>query len=190
MDFIVKDAKDVPGQEDLIIKWSQVTAAYEDSISVLQNNYLNGINELINDEIATGGLDPYALCIEGDTPAYDRAGKIQIATSELNNDISEFKSSVEKAYEKQRKDEYKKLKEAIHRAVEEHNSKLAEYKSLDVSLKRQWAEYESAKASNQIIPRYIYQPSLPFNYYEKYIAEEKKEIDALNSEYNRVSQTK
>ena len=187
MDFIVKDAKDVPGQEDLIIKWSQVTAAYEDSISVLQNNYLNGINELINDEIATGGLDPYALCIEGDTPAYDRAGKIQIATSELNNDISEFKSSVKKAYEEQRKDEYKKLAEKILNAKAEHENKLAEYESLNVSLNSQWNEYESAKASNQIN---IYEPSLPRNYYEKYIAEEKKEIDALNSEYNRVSQTK
>lgn len=145
MEFIVHNAEDVDSQKEKIIKYEDVSSLVEEDISTYEDVYVKGVTDLLEEEMSGGGLDPYALCIEGETPAFDKAEQLNTKSQSLKADISSLKSKVEADCYKQRAKELKQLSAAIQKAIEEHETKKADFETKDENLKAEWAKVDNAK---------------------------------------------
>lgn len=168
MEFIVHNAADVDAQKERIIKYEDVSSLVEGDISIYEEVYVKGVTDLLEEEMSGGGLDPYALCIEGETPAYDKAQQVNTKAQSLKADISSLKSKVEADCYKQREKELKQLSAAIQVAIEEHKTKKEDYEAKDKELKAQWDQVRAAQAScsSRGITAYTKQGLLGYSYSE------------------------
>lgn len=215
MEFIVHNAEDVDGQKEKVIKYEDVSSLVEEDIATYEGVYVKGVTDLLEEEMSGGGLDPYALCIEGETPAYDKAQKLNTKSQSLKADISSLKSKVEADCYKQRAKELKQLSAAIQVAIEEHQAKKTDYESKDKALKAEWQKVRGAEANCQnagmqystkinYFGGYSYEevsaltlngtnvkaiigmPQLPENTWEDDIQKETEQIEKLNAKKQEV----
>lgn len=145
MKFKVYYAKDVDGQKEKIIKLSDVNDLIDENITTYKDVYVKGVTDLLEEEMNKGGLDPYALCIEGQTPAYDKATKINKKAHSLNDDLATLDKKIESCLHKQRSKELEDLSVAISEAIDEHQAKLNDYNKKSTALKDQWDNVRSAQ---------------------------------------------
>lgn len=203
MEFKVKNAEDVPSEKEKIIKLSEANDAIEEELSTYKDVYLKGSMDLLNEEITGGGLDQYALCIEGRTPAFDKAKQ----TLQSANDLAEAADALEKEIEtcchKQRGAELRKLATAITEAIDKHTAQKVKYEERKKNLISQWDNVRASEANCQAAGiQYIIQQDLgyaysefnylgvrsarittpiPENSYDDDIAREEKEIEKLTT---------
>lgn len=206
MEFVVQNAADVDGQYDKIIKWSDVTSVIDEGINTFQEVYIGGITDMLNEEMSNGGLNPYALCIEGETPAYEKANALDGKVQTLSEDVGTLNSKIESAYNEQRANELKKLSSAIGEAITQHKTKRDDYQAKANALAIEWDKVDAEKSKcstagtkyimnknylsnvcsagwEQSLGEPIYKIYTPFterNYYDDDIQKEQKEIDDLN----------
>lgn len=145
MEFKVKNAEDVEGQKDKIIKEKDVTDAIEESIDTYKEAYIKTVTEQLDEEMKTGGLSPYALCIEGQTPLYDQAAKLNIRANNLTTSINNLEKKIKSCYHKQRALELRKLSKAISKAMTEHEKKRDDYIILNNQINKAWDEIDALK---------------------------------------------
>ena len=147
MEFKVENAEDVDGQKEKIIKWKDITTLIDENIETFKKCYIKETTDLLNQEMTNGGLSPYALCIEGQTPIFDETQKLNVKANELTADMSALDTEIQTCYHKQRAKELRKLSTAIQTAIDTHNNKLEDYKKKSTALKGTWAKIEALKSS-------------------------------------------
>lgn len=146
MEFIVKNAADVDGQMDKIIKWADVNSLVTEDKNTYKEVYIDELTDMLQIEMEKG-LSPYALCINGECPAYDRASKLSIEANSLNVDLSSLMQNIKSDCYKQRKKELQQLSEAVIKAIQEHEAKKKEFQQKANALKAVWNEIHSIVAS-------------------------------------------
>lgn len=214
MEFKVENAEDVDGQKEKIIKWKDITTLIDENIETFKKCYIKETTDLLNQEMTNGGLSPYALCIEGQTPIFDETQKLNVKANELTADMSALDTEIQTCYHKQRAKELRKLSTAIQTAIDTHNNKLEDYKKKSTALKGTWAKIEALKSSckeqgikyqvdafnlsnsyssyqqmNSLsgeVTVIIKAPALKADAYEDDIDREKKEVEKLTAAKNTI----
>lgn len=203
MEFKVKNAEDVPSEKEKIIKLSEVNDAIEEELNTYKNVYLKGSTDLLNEEMTSGGLDQYALCIEGRTPAFDKAKQTLQSANDLTEEVDALKKEIETCCHKQRGKELRKLATAITEAIDKHTAQKEKYEEWKKNLISQWDSVRASKANCQATGiQYVIQQGLcygysesnylgvrsarittpiPENSYDDDIAREQKEIEKLKT---------
>lgn len=214
MEFKVENAEDVDGQKEKIIKWKDITTLIDENIETFKKCYIKETTDLLNQEMTNGGLSPYALCIEGQTPIFDETQKLNVKANELTADMSALDTEIQTCYHKQRAKELRKLSTAIQTAIDTHNNKLEDYKKKSTALKGTWAKIEALKSSckqqgikyqvdafnlsnsyssyqqmnslTREVTVIIKAPALKADAYEDDIDREKKEVEKLTAAKNTI----
>ena len=214
MEFKVENAEDVDGQKEKIIKWKDITTLIDENIETFKKCYIKETTDLLNQEMTNGGLSPYALCIEGQTPIFDETQKLNVKANELTADMSALDTEIQTCYHKQRAKELRKLSTAIQTAIDTHNNKLEDYKKKSTALNGTWAKIEALKSSckeqgikyqvdafnlsnsyssyqqmnslTREVTVIIKAPALKADAYEDDIDREKKEVEKLTAAKNTI----
>lgn len=121
--------------EGFLSKSKQLSSTYAEGVT----SYLDCYEDAISKEQMSGkGLSPYALCIEGVSPAYDKAEEAKSKISNLRSSLTSISSKISSVAEKQAEVERAKLSKAINFRILEERNNLAIAKDIEEGNKLYW----------------------------------------------------